>query len=91
MLNSNEENPEANFAMAMSAIRERQFALAEQYLRVCLKVQPRQPTFLNNLSIVCRKQQKYQEAEEFARKALELAPYVPEVKQTLQDALHKAP
>ena len=91
VLNSDEENPDANFAMAMSAIRERRFALAEQYLRACVKAQPRQPTFLNNLSIVCRKQQKYKEAEEFARKALELAPSIPEVKRTLEDALKKAP
>ena len=91
VLNSNEENPEANFAMGMSSIREKRYAQAERYLRACLKARPDEPAVMNNLSIVCRKQGKYKEAEEFARRALERLPNVPEVKQTLRDALKKAP
>ena len=91
VLDRDDENPEANFAMGMGAIRERRFAQAERYLRACLKARPNEAVVMNNLSIVCRKQQKYQEAEDFARQALKLLPDVPEVKQTLQDALHKAP
>lgn len=91
VLNGNEENPEANFAMGMSYVREKRYAQAEQYLRACLKARPDEPVVMNNLSIVCRKQGKYKEAEDFARRALERLPNVPEVKQTLQDALKKAP
>ena len=89
--NNDEENPEANFALGMSAIREKRYAQAESYLRDCLKVRPNEPAVLNNLSIVCRKQQKFKEAEDFARQAIKLLPNYPEVKQTLQDALKKAP
>ena len=60
-------------------------------MRDCLKVRPNEPAVLNNLSIVCLKQQKFKEAEDFARQAVKLLPNYPEVKQTLQDALKKAP
>ncbi len=91
VLNNDEENPEANFAMGMSSIRAKRYEQAEKYLRMCLKTRPNEPATLNNLSIVCRKQGKYKEAEDFARRAIKILPNVPEVKQTLQDALKKAP
>ena len=91
VLNSNEENPEANFALGMSYVREKRYVQAEHFLRACLKARPNEPVVMNNLSIVCRKQGKYKEAEDFARQALKILPNVPEVKQTLQDALKKAP
>ena len=91
VLNYDEENPEANFAMGMSSVREKRYEQAEHYLRACLKARPNEPVVMNNLSIVCRKQGKYKEAEEFARQAIKILPNVPEVKQTLQDALKKAP
>ena len=91
VLNYDEENPAANFAMGMSAIRMNRMDEAERYLRTCLKNRPRDPAVINNLSIVCRKQGKYKEAEAFARRAVELLPDYPEVKQTLNDALRKAP
>jgi len=46
---------------------------------------------LNNLSIICRKGRRYDEAEDLARHALRMLPDSPEVKQTLKDALDKAP
>ena len=91
VLNNDEGNPEANFAMGMNSIRAKRYEQAEKYLRMCLKTRPNEPAVLNNLSIVCRKQGKYKEAEDFARRALKILPNVPEVKQTLQDALKKAP
>ena len=91
VLEGDEEHPEANFAMGMSAIRSRRYAEAERYLRVCLKVRPDEPATVNNLSIVCRKQGKWKEAEEFARQAIKLLPDSSEVKQTLNDALKRAP
>ena len=46
---------------------------------------------LNNLSIVCRKQRKYKEAEDYARQAIEILPNSTEVINTLNDAIKKAP
>ena len=46
---------------------------------------------LNNLSIICRKQKRYQEALDYANKAIKLLPNSEEVKQTLADAIKKAP
>ena len=91
VLANDEENPEANFAMAMNAISINRLDDAERYLRTCLRVRPREPAVINNLSIVCRKLGKYKEAVEFARKADELLPGTPEIKRTLEDALKKAP
>ena len=91
VLNHDDENPEANFAMGMGAIREKRYEQAEHYLRMCLKKRPNEPAVLNNLSIICRKQGKYKDAEDFARRAQKLAPNIPEIKKTLKDALKKAP
>lgn len=91
VLNYDEENAAANFAMGMNAIRLNRMEEAERYLRACHKVRPRDPAILNNLSIVCRRLGKYKEAVDLARQAAELLPDYPEVKETLKDALRKAP
>ena len=91
VLLNDEYDPEANFAMGMGALMVKNFKDAEMYLRRCLKKRPKEPAVLNNLSIICRKQRRWQEAEDFARKAIALLPGSPEVRQTLSDALKKAP
>ena len=91
VLRANEDDAEANFAMGMSALTLNRPADAERYLRRCLKTRPNEPAVLNNLSIICRKLRRYKEAEDFARRALKVLPDSPEVKQTLADALKKAP
>ena len=91
VLSANEDDPEANFAMGMSALALNRFADAERYLIRCLKTRPNEPAVLNNLSIICRKLRRYKEAEDYARRALKVLPESPEVKQTLADALKKAP
>lgn len=90
VLRSDEDDPEANFGMGMSYLREDRMGDAEFYLRRCLKRRPDEPAVLNNLSIICRKARRYEEAEELARHALRMLPDSPEVKQTLKDALDKA-
>lgn len=40
---------------------------------------------------VCRKQRKYKEEEDYARRAVDVLPGSPEVQSTLKDALKKAP
>ena len=91
VLRYDEDDPEANFGMGMSALMLKQFDQAEMYLKRVLKRRPEEPAALNNLSIICRKQRRWKEAEEYARKAIKLFPESPEVKQTLSDALKKAP
>ena len=91
VLRSDEEDPEANFGMGMSYLREDRMQDAEFYLRRCLIRRPDEPAVLNNLSIICRKGRRYDEAEELARHALKMLPDSPEVRQTLKDALDKAP
>ena len=91
VLRANEDDAEANFAMGMSSLTGNRYADAERYLSRCLKVRPNEPAVLNNLSIICRKLRRYKEAEDYARRALKILPDSPEVKQTLADALKKAP
>ena len=91
VLRADEDSPEANFGMGMSELKLGHLKEAERYLSRCLKRRPDEPAVLNNLSIICRKLRKYKEAEDFARRAIKILPDSPEVKQTLEDALKKAP
>ena len=91
VLKYDEDDPEANFGMGMSALLAQRFDEAEMYLKRVLKRRPGEPAVLNNLSIICRKKRRWQEAEDYARKAIAILPDSPEVKQTLSDALKKAP
>ncbi|MBQ2632238.1 MAG: tetratricopeptide repeat protein [Kiritimatiellae bacterium] len=91
ILSYDEDDPEANFAMGMSALMMKQMNDAERYLKRVLKKRPNEPAALNNLSIIYRKQKRWKEAEDFARRAMKLLPDSPEVRQTLSDALKKAP
>lgn len=91
VLRYDEDDPEANFGMGMSALVQNQMKDAEFYLKKCLKRRPDEPAVLNNLSIICRKAKRYKEAEDYARKALKMLPDSQEIQRTLQDALKKAP
>ena len=91
VLHYDEDDPEANFGMGMSAVMLNRFEDAERYLKRCLKRRPKEPVVLNNLSIVYRKLRKFDIAVEYAQEAIKLLPDSPEVKQTLEDALKKAP
>ena len=91
VLRNDEEDPEANFGMGMSHLRDGRMEEAEFYLRRCLIRRPHEPAVLNNLSIICRKAGRFEEAEELARHALKMLPESPEVQQTLKSALDKTP
>ena len=86
VLNEDADNLQANFAMAMNAISLNNLPEAETYLRKCHAIHPGEPAIVNNLSIVCRKLGKYDEALVFARKAAEMMPNAPEIRQSLKDA-----
>ena len=91
ILKDNEDDADANFALGMYFLMERNFKEAERYLRRCLKSRPDEPAVLNNLSIICRKLKRYDEALKLAKRAAELLPASKEVKQTLSDAEKRAP
>ena len=91
VLKNDADDPQANFAMGMSAIMDKRYADAELYLAKVLKRRPKEPAALNNLSIVCRKQRKFKEAEDYARRAVDAMPGSQEIRNTLKDALKKAP
>ncbi len=91
ILKLDEDNPEANFAMGMWCAQDGELDAAERYLRRCLIRRPDEPVVLNNLSIVCRKLKRYDEALELAERSLRLLPESQEVKRTLHDAQEKAP
>ena len=91
VLKNDSDDPQANFAMGMSAIMDKRYKDAELYLVKVLKRRPKEPAALNNLSIVCRKQRKFKEAEDYARRAIDILPGSPEIQNTLKDALKKAP
>lgn len=91
ILRMDEEDPEANFAMAMGFLMQKHYEEAMPYLLTCLKKRPNEPAVLNNLSIAYRKLRKYKEAEEYARLAAKFLPDSSEVKQTLEAALKHSP
>ena len=91
VLHNDEDDAEANFAMGMQALIAKDLSTAELYLKRCLKRRPKEPAVLNNLSIICRKQRRWKESEDYARRAMEVLPDSPEVRQTLSDVLKKAP
>ena len=86
VLDKDEEDPEANFAMGMRAAQNQRYAESAKYLKICLKRRPEDPAVLNNLSIVCRKLGAFKESVEYARKAAKILPDSPEVKRALQEA-----
>ena len=91
VLHNDEEDAEANFAMGMQALVSKDMHSAELYLKRCLVRRPSEPAVLNNLSIICRKQRRWKESEDYARRAMAVMPSSPEIRQTLSDALKKAP
>ena len=91
VLKIDKNDPRGNFGMGMYFLMANRFDDAEPFLRRVLINRPDEPAALNNLSIICRKTRRYDEAVELAKRALELLPDNDDVKQTLRDAENKAP
>lgn len=91
VLKVDEEDPKGNFAMGMYFLMANRMKDAETYLRRVLIKRPKEPAVLNNLSIICRKTHRYDEAVSLAKQALELIPDNEDVKETLRDAEAKVP
>ncbi len=75
----------ANFVVGMNYFAAEQYGRAEVYLKKCLGRQSKDSAILNNLAVALMRQDKLDEAEEYARKAVELRPDAPEAKRTLEN------
>ena len=78
------EDPNANFAMGMSYYVQKQYARSEEFLKRCLVKNAKEPAVWNNLAMIMLKTGRIDEAEQHAKKALELIPDSAEVKDTLK-------
>ena len=78
-------NADANFAIGMFYFVEELYSKAEVFLERCTKRRPDEPTFFNNLAIAQMMTRKFDLAEKNARRALELLPDSPEVKDTVRE------
>ena len=84
ILEADPDDPNANFGMGMSYYTQKQWSRSEEYLRRCLVKRPKEPAVWNNLAMTCLYQNRFDEAETHAKKALALIPDSAEVKDTLR-------
>jgi len=78
------ENADANFAMGMFYVKERQLTRAEEYLKRCLIRRPDEPSIYNNLAMIQMELGKLDAAELNAKKALAIIPESAAVQDTLK-------
>lgn len=74
ILGAEPDNPDANFAMGMYYLKERQLTRAEEYLKRCLIRKPNEPAVYNNLAMIQLELGKLDAAEVNVEKALKLIP-----------------
>lgn len=84
ILPQDEHDPSANFAMAMSYYTQKQWNRAEAYFRNCLNAKPREAAAWNNLALTYLELKRFDEARDCAKRALELLPDSPDVKDTVK-------
>jgi len=84
ILQSDPEDPDANFGMGMNYLTQDQYARAEEFLRRCLVRRPREPAVYNNLAMLQLKAGRYEAALKNAEKALALLPNSAEVRDTVE-------
>ena len=77
-------NADANFAIGMFYFVEELYSKAEIYLERAARRRPDEPTFFNNLAIAQLMTRRFDLAEKNARRALELLPDSPEVRDTVR-------
>lgn len=90
ILSADPDNPDANFAMGMFYIQERQLSRAERYLLRCLIRKPNEPAVYNNLAMLQIELKKFEAAKVNVEKALKLIPdsaAVLETKKALEEAM----
>ncbi len=90
ILAADPDDPDANFAMGMYYLKERQLSRAESYLRNCLVRRPNEPAIYNNLAMIQIELKKFKAAKINIDKALELIPdsaAVLDTKRMLEEAI----
>lgn len=83
VLETDPENGEAHFAMALSCAADDDYKGAESHFRFCMKLRPNDPVIRNNLALTLHNLGRFTEAREQAQRALEIAPHVDEIRDTL--------
>lgn len=83
------DDPDANFGVGMAYLMDEQWTRAEECLKRVLKRRPNEPAVFNNLAGLYYKTGKFKEAEKWAKKAAELLPDSPEVRETLRTIQRK--
>ena len=92
ILESLPENADANFALGMFYVHERQYNRAEEYLKRCLISKPEEPSIYNNIAMIQLELGKLDAALINVNKALNLLPDSAEVQDTkrqIQQAMRK--
>lgn len=89
-LDSNEEDPMANYVMGSIALGRNDLAAAEKHLRLAVRGPRPNVLALNDLAELLRRTKNYDEAEKFARTATEVAPKLYVVWETLGSILMDA-
>lgn len=83
------EDPDANFALGMHYLKEKQFTRSEEYLKRCLIRNHREPAVYNNLALVQAELGKFDAALINVEKALEILPNSAQVLDTKKTILRK--
>ena len=89
ILDAEPEDVNANFGMGMSYLVQEQYNRAEEFLAKCVRRNPKEPAYWNNIAFVHMKLGHYEMARKCAKKALELLPDSAAIKNTL-DEIDKA-
>jgi len=84
ILKDEPENPEANFAMAMSHLTLQEHAQARHYFNIALKTRPNDAALLNNIAVSSLMLGDIKDAEEKAKAALAAKPDAAAIKDTLR-------
>jgi len=84
ILKDDPENPEANFAMAMSHLVLQEHAQARHYFHIALKNRPNDATLLNNIAVSSLMLGDFKDAEEKAKAALKAKPDSEAIRDTLR-------
>lgn len=74
----------ANFALGMSCLMEKKTGDAVFYLEKAHQAKPKEPAIMNNLAIAYLRLNDLERAESWAKKALERAPDIPEIQETMR-------
>ena len=93
ILGADPDNPDANFAMGMFYLQQRQFSRAERYLLRCLIRKPNEPAVYNNLAMIQIELKRFDAARVNIDKALAIIPdsaAVLDTKRALEAAIEAA-